>query len=78
MGDLLQKYSAEGQQKAGANATRGPPVPEKDIHTVLSRYPLQKTAHILAMGSPAHMIKRGRFVYLPFTFQPPQETRTPH
>ena len=43
---------------------RGPPVPEKDsLHNTLSRYPLHRTAHMLAMGSPAHMIKRGRFVY---------------
>ncbi|KAK4211729.1 Borealin N terminal-domain-containing protein [Rhypophila decipiens] len=60
MGELLQKYSVEAQQ-ARTGTLRGPPVPEKDHHSsTLGRYPLQRTANLLALASssPAHPAKR--------------------
>ncbi|KAM7221637.1 Nbl1 / Borealin N terminal domain containing protein [Rhypophila decipiens] len=60
MGELLQKYSVEAQQ-ARTGTLRGPPVPEKDYHSsTVGRYPLQRTANLLALASssPAHPAKR--------------------
>ncbi|KAK3330856.1 Borealin N terminal-domain-containing protein [Apodospora peruviana] len=59
MGDLLQKYSAESQQKSTTNAARGPPVPEKDgQHAALSRYPFPRPGVLGAIASPARLAKR--------------------
>ncbi|KAM7184160.1 Nbl1 / Borealin N terminal domain containing protein [Naviculisporaceae sp. PSN 640] len=61
MGELLQKYSSDAQQPRipHSSSSRGPPVPEKDIHSTLRHYPLQRSANILAMtSSPARLAKR--------------------
>ena len=57
MGELLDKYSKEPQQKPSANTgvARGPPVPAKDVP---SRPPTRGTA------TSAHPSKRRRFVAL--------------
>lgn len=73
MGELLQKYSAEQQQKPAEvkGAARGPPVPAKD--TAPSRAPARRA---LATTAPplARPPKRPRFAALHSTAEPPALT----